>query len=226
MVFFILILKVIYRNTKSVAGWTEGNTYILTATCFFMSAVVAAFFATNLQEIPEKVRKGNLDFDIVKPVDTQFLVSIRKFNFDEIGTVFVGLLMVVLGLSMSRHLPTLLQIAAYIAMVVFAIVIFYAFELMLMTLGIWLVRVDNLWVLGDSIFTVARFPTDIYQIQIRRILTYAIPLAMIATEPARVLLGGRPPSFALFGLLWALAFALLSRAFWRFALRHYTSASS
>jgi ABC-2 type transport system permease protein len=191
-----------------------------------MHSIVTGLFATNLQEIPEKVRKGTLDFDIVKPVDTQFLVSIRKFNFDEVGTMTVGLLMVGYGLHMSGHLPSLVQVSAYLLLVFCSIMIFYSFELMLMTLGIWLVRVDNLWVLGDSVFTVARFPIDIYQIQIRRFLTYAIPLAFIATEPARVILGWRHPAFALYGLVWAIVFLFLSRTFWRFALRHYTSASS
>jgi ABC-2 type transport system permease protein len=226
MGFFLLILKVIYRNTTSVAGWSEGDSYILAATCFLMHGIVTAFFATNLQEIPEKVRKGTLDFDIVKPLDTQFLVSIRKFNFDEVGTLGVGIAMVSIGLAMAGHSPTPIQALIYLFMVACSICIFYSFVLMLMTLGIWLVRVDNLWVLGDSIFTVARFPIDIYQAPLKRFLTYGVPLALIATEPSRALLGGRQPSFALLALAWALAFLLISRLFWRFALSRYTSASS
>jgi len=226
MMFFILILKVIYRNTDSVANWSEGNSYVLVATVFLMAAIVAAAFSSNLQELPEKVRKGTLDFDIVKPVDSQLLVSIRKFNFDEIGTFLVGIAMVFVGLRMSNHVPSLMEVLVYVLFVACAIAIFYSFELMLMTLGIWLVRVDNLWVLGETVFTVARFPTDIYTAPVRKFLTYGLPLALIATEPARALLGGRPPGFVIYAVAWALGFLLISRLFWRFALRHYTSASS
>lgn len=226
MSFFLLVLKVIYSNTDSVAGWSEGESYVLAATVFLMSSIVAGLFESNLMEIPEKVRKGTLDFDIVKPVDSQFLVSIRKFNFDQVGTMAVGVLMVVVGLSMGGHTPNIVNIITYLLMVAGSIAIFYSFLLMLMTTGIWLVRVDNLWVLGDSVFTIARFPIDIFHATLRRMLTYGIPLAFIASEPARALLGGREPYFAAFSLLWGAAFLIASRGFWRFALRHYTSASS
>jgi ABC-2 type transport system permease protein len=226
MTFFILILKVIYRNTNSIAGWSEGESYVLAATCFVMHGIVTAFFTTNLQEIPEKVRKGTLDFDIIKPVDTQLLVSIRKFNFDEFGTILIGFAMVILGCKMSHQTPTLENSGIYLVMVLCAAAIFYSFLLMLMTLGIWLVRVDNLWVLGETVMTVARFPIDIYQPVMRRFLTYWVPLALLASEPSRLLLGGRPAMFALYGLLWAVAFLVIGRMFFQFALRHYTSASS
>jgi ABC-2 type transport system permease protein len=84
--FFILILLVIYRNTNSVAGWSRGDAFVLAATCFFMNAAFSAFFM-SLTEIPEQVRRGTLDFVLTKPVDTQFWISTRKFNFDQIGTL-------------------------------------------------------------------------------------------------------------------------------------------
>jgi ABC-2 type transport system permease protein len=226
MIFFVLIIAVIYRNTDSVAGWSEGQSYVLVATVFFMDAFVSAIFSGNLQELPEKVRKGMLDFDIVKPMDTQALVSIRKFNFDQIGTLIVGIGMIFVGLRMDGSVPTGVNVLSYAVFVFAAIAIFYSFELMLMTLGIWLVRVDNLWVLGETVFSVARFPTDIYSLPVRKFLTYGLPLALIATEPTRVLLGSRPTWFSLYGVCWALIFLLISRIFFKFALSRYTSASS
>ena len=92
--FFVLILLVIYRNTDSVAGWSRGAAFILAATCFLMNSVHSALFF-SLNEIPEQVRKGTLDFVITKPIDTQFWVSSRKFNFDQIGTLVAGVVMVV-----------------------------------------------------------------------------------------------------------------------------------
>lgn len=226
MLFFLLILKVVYLNTGVVAGWKEGDAYILSATCFLMLSIVNGFFTYNLIEIPEKVRKGTLDFDLVKPIDTQLLVSIRKVRFDEIGTFLVGIVMVMLGTKMGGHVPSAWNVFSYLFLIPCAIVIFYNFSLMLMTLGIWLVRVDNLWVLSDSIFVIARFPLDIFGPTATRVLTFFVPLAFISTVPSQALLGRLAPEMALWGIGWAAAFALGGRAFFRFALRHYTSASS
>lgn len=223
--FFLLIILVIYRNTNSIAGWNRGDAFILAATCFLMNSFVSAFFM-SLQDIPNQVRLGTLDFVITKPVDTQFWVSMRRFNFDQIGTLIAGIAMIVIGTTTSGLSPGFLQWIGYLTLVIAATGIFYSFNLLLMTLGIWLVRVDNLWVLGETIMQVARYPVDIFGVGLQRLFVFGIPLAFLGTIPASQLVKGFDPGMIGLGLGWALAMIFLSRWFWRFALRHYSSASS
>src|SRR2546421_6386532 len=223
--FFIMILLVIYRNTNSVAGWSKGDAMILAASCFLMNAMIGAFFL-SLQEIPQQVRQGTLDFVITKPVDTQFWISTRKFNFDQLGTLLAGVGMVIYGTLLSHLHPNALQWLAYVTLILASLIIFYAFYLILMTLGIWLVRVDNLWVLGESVMQIARYPIDIYGMGIQRFFTFVVPLAFVATVPSRQLVQGLNGTMVMLGVVWAIAAFLLARRFWKFALRHYTSASS
>lgn len=226
MVFFILIIQVVYMNADSVAGWSKGDGYILAATCFLLLAIVNAIFTFGLVELPDKVRKGTLDFDLVKPIDIQFLLSLRKFNFSEIGTLLVGIVIVFVGASMAGHSPSVKDTILYLLMLGCSICIFYSFNLSMMTMSIWLVRVDNLWVLGHTVFDIARFPLDIFGARLRVLLTYYLPLAFIATMPAKALLGTLDAKHAIIGVLWACGFFVFSRKFLKFALRHYTSASS
>jgi ABC-2 type transport system permease protein len=97
---------------------------------------------------------------------------------------------------------------------------------MLMTTGVWLVRVDNLWVLGDSVMQVSRFPLDIYQPSLQRFFLYVVPLGFLATVPARQLARDADPRLAMLAVAWAVAFLIASRWFWKFAMTRYTSASS
>jgi ABC-2 type transport system permease protein len=225
MCFFVLIILVIYGNTDKVAGWGKGDALILGATCFLMNSVTMALFF-SLTEIPQHVRQGTLDFIITKPIDTQFWISSRRFNFDQIGTLLCGFVFVFVGTYLAKLHPTVGQWGAYLLLLVASMVIFYSFLLALMTTGIWLVRVDNLWVLGESVMQIARYPLDIYQSGLQRLFTYMVPLAFIATIPARQLVVGLDPTMVALGVGWA-GFALAaSRWFWRFALTHYTSASS
>lgn len=223
--FFVMILLVIYRNTDSVAGWTRGDAFILVATVFLMEALHAALFM-SLMEIPEQVRQGTLDFVLLKPVDSQFWVSTRRFNFSQGGTLIAGTAMVVIGIAQAGVHPDALQWLAYAVGVASALGLFYALNISMMTLGIWLVRVDNLWVLGESVLQVARFPLDIFQLSLRRLLTYAVPLGFLATVPARQLTQGLDVPMAALGLAYAGAAVVGARVFWRFALTHYQSASS
>jgi ABC-2 type transport system permease protein len=223
--FFIMILLVIYGNTDSVAGWSRGEAFILAATIFLMSAMSSALFF-SLQDIPNQVRMGTLDFVVTKPVDSQFWVSVRRFSFDQIGTLVAGIVMVILGTVQAGVAPSLAQWGVYSLLVLTSLVLFYAFNLALMTTAIWLIRVENLWVLGESVTQVARFPLDIYGLGLQRFLTFAFPLAFLATVPARTLVLGIDWWMVLLGLLWAFLAFWLSRRFWRYAMRHYTSASS
>jgi len=223
--FFLMILLVIYRNTNMVAGWNRGDAFILAATVFLMNSVFTGFFF-SLNEIPQHVRQGTLDFIITKPVDTQFWISIRKFEFGQIGTFLAGSVMVVVGVVTAHLHPSPAQWAGYFVLVAASLLIFYSFNLILMTTGIWLVRVDNLWVLGETLTQIARFPIDIYGVALRRMFVYFVPLAFIATIPSSELKNGFDLRMVGLGFLWSAIFLVAARLFWRFALTRYTSASS
>ena len=222
---FLLVLLVVYSNTDSVAGWNESEGYILASTTFLVSAFFGLFFR-SLMEIPEHVRKGTMDFILTRPVDSQFWASCRRFNFDQLGSFTAGVILLAYGLSNFGGQISLLQWAGFGVLAVSAVAIFYAFNLCLMTLSIWFVRVDNLWVLSETVLDISRFPVDIFNISIQRGLTYVLPLAFLATIPARQLVVGFDVSMVLLGVSWAICALVFSRFFWRFALRFYTSASS
>ncbi len=223
--FFVMILLVVYRNTDSVAGWSRGDSFILAATIFMMTSIGLMFFM-SIMEIPQHVRQGTLDFVVTKPIDSQFWISARKFNFDKLGTLIAGMAMLLVGIIQAKVHPNFADWGAYGLLMIASLGIYYSVSLMLMTTGIWLVRVDNLWVLTETMTDVARFPVDIYGMGIKNILTFVLPMAFIATIPASQLVKGADWRMVILGLVWATVFCLLSRAFWKFAMRHYTSASS
>lgn len=223
--FFVMILLVVYGQTDDVAGWNRADGMILAATCFLMNAVTMAL-TMSLMEIPQMVRMGTLDFVLTKPVDSQFWVSSRKFNFDQVGTILAGIAMLIIGISPTNGVPPVLDWIGYAILFVCSVLIFYAFNLCLMTLGIWWVRVDNLWVLGESVMQVARYPIDIYGATLQRFFIYVVPLAFVATLPSRQLVRGFDPGMVALGVGWTLVAFVAARLFWRRALRSYASASS
>lgn len=223
--FSLLVLLAIYRNTSSIASWGRGEAFILVATCFAMSALFSALFF-SLMEIPEHIRKGTLDYILTKPINSQFWVSMRRFNFDRMGALFAGIAMLAIGLTQTGLHPSLLQWFAYVTLIGCAITIFYSANLIMMTTAIWLVRVDNLWVLGETVLDIARYPVDIFPMSVRRAFTYGIPVAFLATVPATQLTRGLDLGMVGLGLLWAAIGLLVSSAFWRYATNNYASASS
>ena len=222
--FFMTVLFVIYGRTDSVAGWSRGESVVLSATVFLMGALSTGLFF-SLTEIPEQVRKGTLDFVLTRPVDSQFWVSLRRLAPEQAGVAIVGFAMVLIGLRLDGIAPSAAQWASWTVGVGCALALFYSLNLALMTTGVWFVRVDNLFILSETTQQVARYPLDIYGPSLARFLTFALPLGMLGTVPARALVRGVESAALLAAVGWAIAALVGSRLFWRFALRSYGSAS-
>ncbi|NDG77143.1 MAG: hypothetical protein EBX51_04935 [Acidimicrobiia bacterium] len=71
-------MSVIYGHTEDVAGWSRWQVILLVGCSHFIQQVFTAFFLTNVSDISEHIRTGRLDFMLLLPVNTRFLVSFRK----------------------------------------------------------------------------------------------------------------------------------------------------
>lgn len=224
--FFIALVEVIYGRTTSIAGWNRNDAFLLVATCYWMGSIASITFFRNLGQLPNLVRMGTFDFVVVKPVSSLFWVSFRFVNLDEIGTLIGSFAMLGYAMSRIRPLPEAAQVLEYFVLCLSGLSMYYSFYLLTMTLSFWLVRVDNLSALIDTILYMARFPTDIFKGVLQRIFTFFIPLAFIATIPSKAMLGRMEWWLLPVGLGLAASFLGCAVGFWRFATRHYSSASS
>ncbi|MFX5374146.1 ABC-2 family transporter protein, partial [Acinetobacter baumannii] len=63
------------------------------------------------------VRQGTLDFVLFKPVDSQFWLSLRRINLDQLGSLVVAVLLGIYALLRLEYLPPLSNVALYLGMV-------------------------------------------------------------------------------------------------------------
>lgn len=223
---YLVFMKIIYSNTHSVGGWTQGQGIMLLGTYSLTRGIVDIAFSRNLAELPNLVRLGNFDYVLVKPVNSQFFVSLRYMNFGEVGSALAALAMVLYGARMDHIAITLGGVGGYIVMLACGICIFYGIYLILMSTAFWFVRVDNLWALGETVFQVARVPLNIFGPSAVKFFTFVVPLIFIAHVPSRALMSLVTPAMFGLGIVMALSSLFLSMLFWNFATRFYTSASS
>ncbi|MEM7575842.1 MAG: ABC-2 family transporter protein [Planctomycetota bacterium] len=217
-------LAVLYQHGYEMGGWSWNEAMLVVAVYTLLDGLQRAVLSPNRQAISQLVREGTLDFVLLKPMDTQFWLSVRKLSVWGMPDVLLGLGLVVyagvqLGLSPGQFL------AGVIPMVL-AIGILYALGYALATLTIWVTKAENITIAMQSLLEAGRYPVPAYAAAYRVALTFVIPVAFMTTVPAGVMTGR-------YGWGWvaaagAVAIGLLvgCRWFWRFALRSYTSASS
>ncbi len=223
---YLVLAQIIYSNTDAVGGWTKGQMVMLLGTYTLSFGLIAVFFHRNLAELPTQVRMGTFDFTLLKPVNSQFFISLRYLSFTELGTTTSAALLVIYGAALDGLRITPVGALKYLVMVFLGVVIFYSIFLMMMTTAFWFVRVDNLWTLAETVTQVARTPMHIYGPAAQRFFTFVLPLIFIAHIPSEALFRG--VDIRVFALAVGVAAVLLviSSRFWNYATRFYSSASS
>jgi ABC-2 type transport system permease protein len=97
---------------------------------------------------------------------------------------------------------------------------------MLATLAFWLVRVENILVIFQSLYEAGRWPLSLYPGWLRYGLTFIVPVAFAVTIPAEALTGRLSWENLSIAIALAIIFLVVSRAFWRRGLRRYSGASA
>ena len=105
--------------------------------------------------------------------------------------------------------------------------IHYSLMFMLATICFWTVRAQGIVWGYYNLFNIARMPDEAFKGAFKAVFTFGLPVLLVSNVPTRVLADNivDPMAWLILvgvGLVWA----VLSELFWRFSVRHYTSASS
>jgi ABC-2 type transport system permease protein len=224
----IVFFSIIFANVNQIGDWTKWEVVLLVGTHQIIAQLFQAFFFVNVANVPELVRTGKLDSLLVLPVDSQFAVSTKQFGLDSVINAIVGAVVVCVSLSKLSAVPNAMSILLYLIAIGLGIVIHYSIMLNLAAISFWIVRAQGLVYGYFNFLNIARYPDVIYPRLFRFIFSWIVPVVIVANIPARLLIKslGRPGMLMLQLVIAAAIIFGCSRAFWRFALRHYSSASS
>lgn len=223
--FHLAIMNFIYDQVDSVAGWTRSEALVLSVTGSLFNSLLWFFVIPSLLDFGEKIRKGDFDFYLLRPVNPRFLISISRFEFDNYLRALVMILVIIKLAPMAAPI-NVSQIIGFIVLYAAGIAIYYSLFFLITTLSFWLVNMESLEDIFDSAVTLGRYPTNVFSGAFRIIFFYVVPMVFVATFPVQVLLGKSGWELVGLGVLMAGIFLFVSDKFWNFALRHYSSASS
>jgi ABC-2 type transport system permease protein len=219
-------LLVVFQHRPEVSGWRFEEALVVIGWFTLMKGVLEGAVNPSLQSVVEHIRKGTLDFVLLKPADAQFLISTAKFEpwraLDALGAVGLAIYAFV-RLGRAPHAG---QVAVALLLTIASAALLYALAILVVSAAFWVVRLDNLIYLFNSIFDAGRWPASVFRGIWKVVFTFVVPLALMTTFPAEALLGRLEAPTALQALGGAAVFVMLSRLIWLRAIGHYTSASS
>ena len=224
----ILFFSIIFGQVNRIGDWSKWEVVLLVGTHQIIAQLFQAFFFVNVANVPELVRTGKLDSLLVLPLDSQFAVSTKQFGLDSVVNAIVGGVVVVFSLTKLGYVPGPMSILLYLIALGFGVAVHYSIMLSLAAVSFWIVRAQGLVYGYFNFLNIARYPDVIFPRIFRIIFGWVIPVVIIANIPARLLIKslGQPVWLMLHLVIASSIIFWLSRVFWRFALRHYSSASS
>src|SRR5215210_248217 len=155
---------VIFRHTPNLAGWSLPQVLVLLGVYNFMYGLIGAVIAPNMRQVMEDVRQGTLDFSLLKPVNSQFLVSVRQFVVWRLTDIGLGIALAVYASVQLTHQISLGQAILFPFTLLCGAVIVYAFWLILATTSFWFTKIDNVEMIFWNLFESGRYPVEVYPI--------------------------------------------------------------
>ena len=235
---------IIFQHTNMIGeegGWKQYEFFVFLATTWFINSIVQTFFMPNAQEFSELIRTGNLDFALLKPIDTQFLISFQKMDWASLSNFVMAVALLVyslINLTSQPENPLTLHWSMFLLYPFFilcGVMIMYSIMVALASTSIWLGRNQTLYNFWFYITNFSRYPMEIYQRgwgwALWGAFTFVIPVLVVVNIPARIMAQPlRPVGHQWYWPFIALAATLISGLSSRFvfkkALGAYRSASS
>src|SRR6267143_872925 len=218
---------VIYQHTDHIGDWSKWQVVLLIGASQFIQQIFQAFFLGNCTQISEYIRTGRLDFMLLLPVNTRFIISLRHVDLGGFVNGVSAFAVMAYALRQLHLLPTVVHVLGFLLLVAAGVLIHYSLMFLLASASFWTVRAQGIVWGYYSLFNIARLPDAAFRGFFKVFFTFAVPMLLIANVPAKLLVSKLRSPFEMLLLLimMVLCFAI-SQLGWKFSLKHYTSASA
>ncbi len=222
----LLMISVIYDQTKTVAGWTKYEMMLLVGTSLLIQRFLMGFFWSSIFEMGRNIRSGHFDFFLAQPGNVMFMATTRKIDPDSLLNSLVAVSVVVYSARQLGLHPGAADLALYALLIVCGVIIHYSMLVLCIAPAFWITSVQGI---EGSYFTLSEFsrlPRQAFSGVAKFAFVWFLPVVVVSNAPASTLLHG----FDLQTVGWLLGITAiwftLAVVFFHRGLRRYSSASS
>lgn len=221
----IVTFEVLYSHTSKIGDWNLPQMRVFLGLLFVIDAIYMIVIHDNMENFPDKIRKGDLDLLLTKPVNSQFMISLQKASCALFGNLFLALGWLTYSLTTLEEF-NVLRLLWLLLLIPCSVSIIYVMRFMIASTSVIFTRSENLQFLWYQIYRLGMRPDSMYFPWFKWMILTVIPVGVIASVPARALLD--PPNYLI--LIWPVILCpmliYISNRFWKYALKFYSSASS
>ena len=222
----LLSLNIIFSNTTTLGGWRLGELIALLGVFRLVNTLMIAIIWPNTEKFNASIRDGSIDYTILQPVNSLFLVTFSRITVWRIWDLVLAIILIVVGINMTGDVTTPLNILTFILLAITGTLIIYSLWVVLIALTFWFTKFDNNVTILQALMDSGRYPATVYPAWLRIIVTFIIPIAVATTIPLQALRGELGPSQILLFVVISIVSFWVATKVWKRGLKQYSGASS
>src|SRR5216683_1315588 len=181
------LIGVLYLHTDHIGSWTKWQVVMLIGGSHFIQQIFQAFFLVNCTNLSELVRTGKLDFLLLLPVNTRFVVSLRQVDLGAFVNAASAVGVMAYASNQMHLVPSALQVVGFLVFCLAGIAIHYSLMFLLASISFWTVRAQGIVWGYYNMFQIARMPDEAFRGLFKAFFTFAIPMLLVSNVPVRLL---------------------------------------
>lgn len=221
----IVSVLVYFRFTDNVAGWDLYSFLMLIATVGVIQNIYQFLFVVSHEQLMEKILYGDLDYDLVRPVNSLLLVNAQQLDLPSLCNLVAPAVLFWYCWPNMNSYPSGISVLAYGVLTAIGLVFYCLMNQLLVGCSFWIERPLGLTGVPEYLLELAKRPLPVYPRSLQVVFGGVLPV-LLATNLPVDLLRGQFDALALAVLFLAiLVLGGLVRWQWQAGLRRYSSAN-
>ncbi|MCX6731279.1 MAG: ABC-2 family transporter protein [Candidatus Roizmanbacteria bacterium] len=223
--FNFIWIGLLTHKASSAFGWRSDELVVITIGYIIITGIYYFLFAHNFENFSQIIDHGRFDSILLKPLDSQFQISMMDASYASLIRTVLGVIGLIWWVSAHHYSVGLFQVVSFIVLMGVGVVVMYSVWFLFITTLIWYPNLSNI---VDFLYTLngfARYPAEMLRNSGIPSLILLVPISLIVATPVKILLQKNAWGDILLIIVIGCTLFWLSRIFWKFALKHYTSAS-
>jgi ABC-2 type transport system permease protein len=222
----LLSLSIIFSHTETLGGWGPGELIALLGVFRLVNTMMMALIWPNTEDFNARVRDGSLDYTLLQPVNSMFVVSFSRITVWRVWDLALAVILIGAGIRMAGDVVTRSSVLIFLALAISGAIVIYSLWIVLIALTFWFTKFDNNVTILQALLDAGRYPVSVYPAWLRVILTFLIPIAVATTVPLQALRAELTPAQILLFFVVGIASFLFASRVWKSGVKRYSGASS
>jgi ABC-2 type transport system permease protein len=224
---WLLMFNVIYSQVDSIGGWNRGQATIFLGSFSLLNAINMTIYFFGVIGIPDKIRSGELDHYLTKPINPLLRLTFENINLGSAPLILLSIGIIVYGVSLQGTDINAGILALYALFIILMAILYYDMELIIRTVTFFVISASSIERLeGAALELCMRVPGVLFKGIFKILFYFVLPYGIMATIPTQIITNSVSWLMIIASAVVVVVATVFSQWFWRLGLKNYKSASS